>query len=128
MDLTASTGPTGLTSSLDPTSVVVPGSSTWTINIDSAATPGSGTLTVGGDDGQDIHTSDLALTLDAALVDGPALIAPADAATDTSLTPEFSWDAITDVDDYSIQVATDAGFTSLVIDETVTATSFTPHQ
>jgi len=126
VDLTASTGPTGLTSSLDPTSVVVPGSSTWTINIDSAATPGSGTLTVGGDDGQDIHTSDLALTLDAALVDGPALIAPADAATDTSLTPEFSWDAITDVDDYSIQVATDAGFTSLVIDETVTATSFTP--
>ncbi len=126
VNLSASAGPAGVTSSFDPDTVVVPGTSTWTINVDSTATPGSSTLTVTGDDSQDIHTRDLGLTLDAPLSDAPALVSPADAAADISLTPQFVWNSIAGVDDYTIQIATDPGFGSLVIDETVTGTEFAP--
>jgi hypothetical protein len=57
---------------------------------------------------------------------GPiVLVTPADLSTDVDLQPEFSWQ-IADAADYQIQVATDAGFTTIVVDETIDGTDFVP--
>jgi len=58
---------------------------------------------------------------------GPfTMIAPINASTGVSLTPTFSWNASAGAVNYTLQVATDLGFTSLVINQTgITTTSFT---
>lgn len=48
------------------------------------------------------------------------LAAPADTATAVSLTPTISWNASTRAVLFRVQVATDSGFTSLVVDTTTT--------
>jgi serine protease AprX len=126
LDLETMAEPPGVSSELDPESVVVPGSSVWTLTIDSSASGGQYALIAIGDDGQDIHSSELSLHLDEFLAAGPALSAPADLASDTSLTPNFNWANIADVELYRLQVATDAGFSTVIIDETLTTTAFTP--
>jgi hypothetical protein len=59
---------------------------------------------------------------------GPfTMIAPTNAATGVSLTPAFSWNPSAGATTYTLQVATDVGFTSIVINQTgLTTTSFTP--
>ena len=118
--------PAGVSSVFSPTSVVVPGSSTWTLTIADAASSGSGIISLGGDDGIDQNSIDLAYQLDELLAAGPTLTGPDDGASDLDLQPTFTWDAIAGVGDYAIQIATDSDFTSLVFDTTVTATSFVP--
>ena len=54
------------------------------------------------------------------------LKAPHDATSTTDTTPTFTWRAVDGVASYQLQVAADAGFTSLVINETVSAATFTP--
>lgn len=53
-----------------------------------------------------------------------ALVLPADGATDQDLRPEFQWQTDAAVEEYQLQVATDAGFANLVIDELVSGGSF----
>jgi len=54
------------------------------------------------------------------------MIAPTNASTGISLTPTFSWNASAGATSYTLQVATDIGFTSTVVDQTgITTTSFT---
>lgn len=54
------------------------------------------------------------------------LLSPADAATDVALGSDISWTADAGAATYDVQVATDAGFTSLVSDQTgLTGSSFT---
>ncbi|NBD95692.1 MAG: S8 family serine peptidase [Gammaproteobacteria bacterium] len=124
--LTASGEPGGVTSSFSPASVAVPGTSVWTLSVSDTASPSTTTLSVEGDDGSDQHAAELALTLDANLDSAPAQVAPSDGAADLVLAPTFEWNALPDVAEYRIQVSTDSGFGSTVIDETVTATNFTP--
>lgn len=124
--LTTSGEPAGVSSVLNPDSVSVPGSAVWTVTVDDTAAAGDYPLLVEGDDGTDQDSADLALALDAYLAATPPLVAPADGAEDLPLAPTFDWDALPDVTDYTIQVATDAGFSSIVIDETVAATDFVP--
>lgn len=71
------------------------------------------------------RTVNIGLTVDEALA-GPALTAPADAATDVGLRPDFEWTAQSGAADYSLQVATDPGFSGLVIDTVVDEPEFTP--
>ena len=127
VDLATTGEPAGITSVVDPDSVSVPGSSVWTLTVADTAPAGSLLLRVGGDDGSDVHEAELSVTLDGYLSDTPSLVEPAGGASDTSLTPAFGWDALTDIDEYQIQIATDAGFGDIVVDETVTAaTGFVP--
>ena len=122
--LSAAGEPAGVGTAFDPTSVAVPGSSELTLTIDGSASAGSGSITVSGDDGDDVIERELALVIDEPLLQGPALNAPGDGATDTTLEPEFEWDGLSDVVEYRIQVATDAGFSDLVHDEVVEETGF----
>jgi len=58
---------------------------------------------------------------------GPfTMIAPTNASTGVALTPTFSWNPSIGATSYTLQVATDVGFTSLVVDQPgLTTTSFT---
>ncbi|MBK8433368.1 MAG: hypothetical protein IPL28_19695 [Chloroflexi bacterium] len=48
---------------------------------------------------------------------------PADQATGVGLTPTLSWSAVAETDEYTVEIATDAGFGNLVYTATVTTTS-----
>ena len=55
----------------------------------------------------------------------PALTSPANGATDESGTPTFTWAAASGATTYDLEVATDAGFSNIVVSQTgLTATSY----
>jgi len=54
------------------------------------------------------------------------VVAPTNATTGVSLTPTFSWNPSVGAASYTLQVATDAGFTAIVVNQTgITTTGFT---
>lgn len=53
-----------------------------------------------------------------------SLIAPLDAATAVAPAPTLSWNAATDATSYDIQLATDAAFANIVIDQNTAASSY----
>ena len=56
----------------------------------------------------------------------PTLTAPANGASLTDTTPTFSWGAVTNANEYDIEVDNNADFSSPVIAQNRTTTSFTP--
>ena len=56
----------------------------------------------------------------------PALTAPADGATGTARSPAFAWAADAAAEGYTIEVATDSAFTSIVASGTPASNSWTP--
>ncbi len=125
VSLTSSGEPAGVSSSLNPANVLVPGSSTWTINVAETAAAGTSTLSVAGDDGNDQHAAELSVRLDSLLA-APSPQLPAEGAEDLVLTPAFEWNALPDVGEYRIQIATDSAFAATVIDQTVAGASYVP--
>jgi len=92
--------------------VTPPGSSTMTI---SGAAAGSYNFNVVGTAaGPNVHQAAVGLTVQAAAPGAPTLTAPANGATNVPATPTFTWSAATGASTYSIQVATDAGFSNVV--------------
>ncbi len=123
--LAASGEPAGTTVSFDTNPVAPPATSVLTIGSTASATPGSFTVTVSGDSTTGQKTRDVELHIFDA-VPGPALLtAPADGATNQSTTPTFEWSAAIQGGGYQLQVATDAAFTSPVLDMTVDTLSYT---
>jgi len=56
----------------------------------------------------------------------PTLVSPADASTVETLTPTMQWQASADATSYGIQIASDSGFSNLLVNQTgITATSYT---
>ncbi len=47
----------------------------------------------------------------------PVLVSPSNNATNQSLTPTLSWNAVTGADSYKVQVSDDAGFATFIIDQ-----------
>lgn len=64
------------------------------------------------------------------VVTGPSIAdgSPSPGATDVALRPTFSWGALGGVESYQLQVATDANFSDLVIDEDTAGTAYTPDE
>ena len=92
--------------------VTPPGSSTMTI---SGAAAGSYNFNVVGTaTGPNVHQAAVGLNVQAAAPGAPTLTAPANGATNVASTPTFTWGAVADASTYSIQVATDAGFSNVV--------------
>ncbi len=52
--------------------------------------------------------------------DVPVLTAPADGATGVAVMPVLTWNAVPGVVTYKVQIATDAGFASIVLDSNIT--------
>jgi hypothetical protein len=122
--------PAGFTGMLSPTSVPPsdpPATSTASITAGAAAAPGDYTLTIEGTAaGTDPKTLDVLVSVADATPTVSNLIAPIDGALNVSESPLFSWDTSAQASDYLLEIATDPGFSSIVLSQTVTGTSFQP--
>jgi len=125
--LSVSGVPAGASSSFT-TNPVIPGNST-TLNINpGTAVAGTYSLTVQGNSASGIHTIPLTLIISSSTPGAVTLISPANGATNQPTTPTFSWNALAGTGiTYSIDIATDAGFTTIVNSSTGLVTnSYTP--
>ena len=112
--LSASGNPAGTTAAFSTNPVTPPGASTLTIGNTGAAAAGSYTINVDGNASGNQHSTSVGLNLFTAAPGAPALTAPANGAANVATTPTFTWNAVAQAASYSIQVATDAGFSNVV--------------
>ncbi len=119
--------PSGATGVLDVNPVTPTASSQLTLQQNGTVPAGSYAFTVNGQAGALTHDLAMTLKLYTATAGSPALLTPADAATGQVAQPVFTWQAASQAASYTLQVATDAAFTSLVINQSgLTGTSYTP--
>jgi hypothetical protein len=112
--------PTGASASFVPNPVAPAGSSVLTISGTGGAAAGSYPMTVTGTSSPSavVHATDLTLELYSAAPGAVDLLTPIDGALNQPLRPAFSWTAAVQGDGYRLQVATDPGFTTVVLDVT----------
>jgi hypothetical protein len=117
--------PAGTTSAFSVNPVIPPGTSVLTLGTASASA-GSYSFDVVGVAPTSTHTVTVGLDLlDAVPAGTPTLVAPADGATLVPLAPIFEWTAAAGASSYTLEVATDAGFTNIVYTATVVGTNHT---
>ncbi len=103
-------------------------SSQLSIATSAAAASGNYTLSIQGASTSPAlqRTAQANLIVSAAAPSAGNLQSPADLANDVTQTPTFTWNAIPNAAQYRFQLSADAGFGSLLVNELVTTTSFTP--
>ncbi len=116
--------PAGATATFSPTSLNADGNFTLTVSNLSGATTGNYTITVTGT-GVVTNTIDVNLAIESGIPTMPGLTSPADGLTDTALSVDLVWGTVTDAATYTVQTATDAGFTANLTSDVVTSTTFT---
>jgi choice-of-anchor B domain-containing protein len=122
--LTTTTLPTGLTATFS-NPVSVPGTTQMTLNASGLAS-GSYVFGVYGYDATVSHYDTIKVKASSAPV-APTLTTPANGATGQVLQPSFTWGAVADATSYDLDVATDAGFSNIVLSaDGLTATNYTP--
>jgi hypothetical protein len=126
--LTTGTLPTGMTHDFTPGSVTPPGSSTLTLTTAGVA-PGTHTVDVTGTSSPSavVHDARVSVEVFAATASAPTPVSPADGATGVANVPSFTWTADPTAVTTTIEVASDAGFASIVetLEVTGTGTSIT---
>ncbi len=130
----AFTGPVTLTLTGQPAGVTVgytanpmpPSSSnTLTISNTAAATAGAYNMNLNGNDGAQTFNLPLVLNVFSAAPSNPVLSSPANNSTSVAVSPTLTWSAATQASTYTLEIATDAGFSTIVYTQTVTGTSHT---
>jgi subtilase family protein/putative Ig domain-containing protein len=112
--LSVSGNPGGTTASFGSNTVFPPGSTSLTISNTGAAAAGSYDILVTGTSGATVRSSTVQLKLSTASPGTATLLTPANGATNQLLRPNFTWSAATQAATYAIEIATDAGFGSIV--------------
>ncbi|HLA79023.1 MAG TPA: hypothetical protein VJU18_15710 [Vicinamibacteria bacterium] len=113
--LSATGNPAGTTVGFSTNPVTPPGSSTMTIGNTVAATAGPYTIDVQGQSPDPITVNQNAtLNLFSAAPSAPTLLTPANGAISQPLSPSFTWSAVAQTATYTLEIATDAAFTSIV--------------
>ncbi len=115
--------PAGTTAGFTVGALTPPGASTLDLTDTALAAPGTYLLTVTGTAGAAAHAADTALRVDAPLAAGPALVAPADNATDQPLTPTLSWGAAAGATGYFVELDDDSLFATPEFTATTTGTA-----
>ncbi len=117
--LSASGNPAGSTVGFGTNPVTPPGASVMTVTT-TGATVGDATITVTGTSSPSsiMHSANVALSLFDATPGTPTLSMPANGATNVAVNPTFTWSAGSQAETYTLEVATDAGFTNIVVTET----------
>jgi len=116
--LSADNVPAGATVAFMPNPVTPPGTSALTISGTAGVAPGSYTIDIVGTSTPSSFSHDATVTLNlfSAAPGAVDLMAPADGSLNQSQRPDFSWTAATEAAGYRLQVATDAAFTTIVLD------------
>ncbi len=125
--LSAAGYPAGATAAFVPNPVTGPAASTLTIGNTGAAAAGSYTINVTGSSGSYNQTTPVQLEIANAVLTGPTLATPLDGSMNAATTPTLTWNAVAGAASYTLQMATDPAFSSLIINQGgLTATSYTP--
>ena len=125
VNLTASSV-TGFTTTFANNPVTPPGSTTATIAGNGTAPTGTQTLVLTGTSGDLIHTAEIELSIFAPITSSPELRTPANNARDISPRTSFTWTSVPNAETYQLQVASDSGFSNIVVDKPgIVGTSFT---
>jgi subtilisin-like proprotein convertase family protein len=120
VSLSASSAPSGASIGFSVNPVPPPGVSVMTVSQPQV----DYSITVTGNDGLGHLADDTVDVLVSTAVPGaPTLTSPANGSPAVSVSPTFEWSAVADADDYLLEVATDAGFTTIVESAAVTGTS-----
>ncbi|MDZ3824581.1 MAG: hypothetical protein U0S76_13345, partial [Pseudoxanthomonas sp.] len=106
--------PTGISGTLTPNSVNPPGSSALALTVNAGVSPGANTVTVQGASGAITKTTDVVLNVATAAPGTPTPVSPANNAGNVILQPTLSWSAASQGVDYVVEVASDAGFNTIV--------------
>jgi len=118
--------PVGFSGSYTVNPVNPPDTTVANLSVDNTATPGPTTITLRGSAGGIDRDLELAVNVATLSAPAPALTAPADGATNVPAQPTFTWAASAQASSYLIEIATDAGFTNVILSQTVTETTFQP--
>ncbi len=112
--LSVSGNPAGTTANLGATTVTPGNSTTLTIGNIAAAAAGTYTITVSGMSTTGTKTLDLELVIQLNAPTASTLSAPADMSTNVPQSASLTWTAATDATSYLVEIATDAGFGTIV--------------
>lgn len=129
VDLAVTGLPSGLSADLQPVTVTPPGTSVLTISGTGGVSPGISTVTVTGTSspGGTVRSDTFELGIFDAAPAAATLTSPAAGATNVSERPTFDWIPAAQAETFHLEVATDAGFADLVIDESgLREPTFTP--
>jgi hypothetical protein len=118
----AAGNPGGSTASFVPASVTAPGSSLFTLVGGRLLPSGEYGFDVVGTSGALTRSTPVSFGLSSALAAAPTQTSPANAAIDVSQRPILVWAASTGALSYLVEIASDAGFTTIVASATVTDT------
>jgi len=123
VNLSTSNVPAGASANVTPTAVTPPGSATATLNPGSL-TAGSYSFNVDATSAAGPRTLQLDFTLRTAAPAIATLTSPTDLTTSAPLRPLLQWNAVAQSARYQVEIATDAGFSNIVLSQEVTGTQF----
>ena len=78
-----------------------------------------------GTSGAIVKNTDADFSVFLELTETPTLTSPSNSGTGVALSPTFTWDEISNASSYDIEIATDSGFSSILVNENVTTNSYT---
>ncbi len=123
--LAASDLPAGATASFTTNPVTPAGTSSMTISDTGAVPAGSYVVSIDGTATDSLgHSKAVGLEVFDAAPGTPTLVAPADGAIDQTLAPSFEWSGAVQSPSFTIEIATDAAFSSIVESATVETTTY----
>lgn len=124
--LSATGVPAGATVSFSPASVPAGQVSQMTLSDFDTLVSGAYSFTLSGTDGSLTRNRTVHVDTAATTAPAPALNSPAAGATGIPVRPTLQWTAVTGAVGYFVQIATDAGFGTIVDSGSSTTTSYTP--
>ncbi|WP_052503436.1 reprolysin-like metallopeptidase [Lacinutrix sp. Hel_I_90] len=118
--------PTGATAVINPTSASADGTSgTVTVSGTGSLAVGSYDFTIEGTSGTLTKSADATLNVFSSTINTVTLISPSNGAIDISADGDLIWNGDVNAEDYFVEVASDAGFSTIVESATVQTTSYT---
>jgi hypothetical protein len=112
--LTVTGNPAGTIATFSPATVSPGGSSTLTISNTGSGARGPYTMNVMGDTGAITRNENAGIYVFVGTPGEPSLGVPSNGATGQPISPTFNWSSGPDVQSFTLDIATDAGFTNIV--------------
>lgn len=118
--------PAGATIAFSPATAIADGTSvTATVSNTGSLAPGSYTFELVGTSGSIVKTTIVTLNVFSGTVNTAVLATPTNGATNVNANATLTWNADVNVQDYFVEIASDAAFTAIVNSATVGTNSYT---
>lgn len=118
--------PAGVTGGFSVNPVTPPSTSLLTLNSDGSPAEGTYSLSVQGVAGTSVHSTSVDLTLINSAPGLPPLVSPANGSSDQPLRPLFTWSAVPLAERYTLEIASDSGFSNILVSAETTEPTYTP--